>query len=320
MAIEETPSHEQQPTEVRARRAAVATGVGLVWAFFLASLGLILLAVLTVVAAAVVAVVALGPRLPRYDLRGAAGRAGVWTARRSDAGLRASSVGLARARVSMSAAARTAAAIGQRLSVSAGHAGRIGAARAAAAGRTAGGQTVVATRRLSRDAQRVTRTGISTAVPAVRAAADRTAAAATTTKRRLERPADTQAPSLARESTYLRRQGRVDEAVQVAAAAVAEFDNAGDARGRALAANSLGIALAQAGRHAEAIDAFDTALAVLAEVGDRHHEGQVLANLGSVHQRVGGDEAARFCWSKALERLEPGTPESERTAELLGVR
>ena len=88
----------------------------------------------------------------------------------------------------------------------------------------------------------------------------------------------------------------------------------------ALASNSEGIALAKAGRHAEAIDAFDTALALLAETGDRHHEGQVLANLGTVHRKVGGTEAARFCWTRALERLEPGTPESERTAELLGVR
>ena len=88
----------------------------------------------------------------------------------------------------------------------------------------------------------------------------------------------------------------------------------------ALVSNSQGIALAKDGKHAEAIDAFDHALELLADTGDRHHEGQVLANLGTVHRQVGGDEAARFCWARALERLEPGTPESERTAELLGVR
>ena len=43
----------------------------------------------------------------------------------------------------------------------------------------------------------------------------------------------------------------------------------------------------------------------------------MLVNLGVVHHRVGGTEAARFCWSRALERLEPGTRESERTVELL---
>lgn len=89
---------------------------------------------------------------------------------------------------------------------------------------------------------------------------------------------------------------------------------------QALASNSEGIALAKAGKPAEAIDAFDTALSLLADTDDRHHEGQVLVNLGVVHQHVGGDEAARFCWSRALERLEPGTPERERTAELLGAR
>lgn len=89
---------------------------------------------------------------------------------------------------------------------------------------------------------------------------------------------------------------------------------------QALASNSQGIALAKAGKPAEAIDAFDAALALLADTGDRHHEGRVLVNLGVVHHHVGGDEAAHFCWNKALERLEPGTPESERTAELLGAR
>ena len=206
---------------------------------------------------------------------------------------------------------------------------------AAAASRVAGGRARDATRRLTRDARQATQSsihttvpavraaaerGIRTTVPAVRAAADRAAATASHTRQRLERPRVTEAPRFARESTYLRRQGRIDEAVEAAEEAVARFDSVGDERGRALAANSLGIALAKAGRHAEAIDAFDTALTVLAEVGDRHHEGQVLANLGSVHRSVGGTEAARFCWSKALERLEPGTPESERTAELLGVR
>jgi tetratricopeptide (TPR) repeat protein len=320
MAIEETSSLEEQPTQVRVRRAAVAAGVGLVWASFLAAIGFVLFGALALLAAAAVAVWALQPRLPRFDLRPTAGRAARSTSAHAGTALRALSVGLARARTGSVAATRTAADVGHGFSVAAGHASRIGAARAASLSRSAGGRTVVAARRLSNDAREATRTGINTAVPAVRAAADRAATTAATTKRRLERPATTEAPSLARESTYLRRQGRVDEAVQAAAAAVAEFDNAGDARGRALAANSLGIALAEAGRHAEAIDAFDTALAVLAEVGDRHHEGQVLANLGSVHRRVGGDEAARFCWSKALERLEPGTPESERTAELLGVR
>ena len=156
-------------------------------------------------------------------------------------------------------------------------------------------------------------------MPAIHATAERAASAAANAKTRFERTPTTEAPHLVRESTVLRRNGQVAEAVEAAEEAVAQYDSIGDERGRALAANSLGLALAKAGRHAEAIDAFDTALVTLAEIGDRHHEGQVLANLGTVHHRVGGTEAARFCWSKALERLEPGTPESERTAELLGV-
>ena len=167
----------------------------------------------------------------------------------------------------------------------------------------------------------MSRQGARNAAPALREATAHVAATASAAKGRLDRPRPATVPEqLARDSTYLRRQGRIAEAVDAAEEAVALFDRTGDSQGRALASNSLGIALSKAGRHAEAIDAFDKALALLADAGDRHHEGQVLVNLGAVHRRVGGTEAARFCWVRALERLEPGTPESERTAELLGVR
>jgi Flp pilus assembly protein TadD len=130
-----------------------------------------------------------------------------------------------------------------------------------------------------------------------RGAADRLSGAPVLASRAIERGSE--AVNASRSRLSRRRDPRIEEA---------------------LASNSEGIALAKAGKPAEAIDAFDTALALLAETDDRHHEGQVLANLGVVHHQVGGDEAARFCWTKALERLEPGTRESERTAELLSVR
>jgi tetratricopeptide (TPR) repeat protein len=202
---------DEQSPEVRKRRAAVLAGVGLVWAAFMVSIGLFLVALLVLVGAAAGAAWIFGLRLPPVELRGVAGRQ------------------------------------------------LIAASRARG---TAAYQRVAAFPRRFATATRSVR------VP--------------------------QLPRLHR-----RPDPRVEEA---------------------LASNSEGIALAKAGRHAEAIDAFDTALALLEQTGDRHHEGQVLANLGTVHRKVGGTEAARFCWSRALERLEPGTPESERTAELLGVR
>jgi Tetratricopeptide repeat len=319
VAIEETSSFEEQPTEIRVRRAAVMAGVGLVWASFLASIGFFWLAALAGLAATIGTVWALGLKLPRDDLAHVLRRATERTGARARESFRAGHVGLSRARTTSVAAGRTTGAVVRGTSLSAASASRVGVRKAATASRTAGRRTLDVARRLSRDARQTTRSGIRTTIPAVQAAAGRAASAASSTRHRVERPVVTEAPLLARESTFLRRQGRVDEAVAAAAAAVVEFDSVGDQRGRGLAANSLGIALAQAGRHAEAIDAFDTALALFADCGDRHHEGQVLANLGNVHRRVGGTEAARFCWAKALERLEPGTPESERTAELLGV-
>ena len=43
----------------------------------------------------------------------------------------------------------------------------------------------------------------------------------------------------------------------------------------------------------------------------------MLVNLGTLHRQVGGVQAARFCWNKALERLDPASPESNETERLL---
>jgi hypothetical protein len=40
-------------------------------------------------------------------------------------------------------------------------------------------------------------------------------------------------------------------------------------------------------------------------------------NLGSLHREAGVVEEARSCWSKALERLDPDSPESQQTERLL---
>jgi hypothetical protein len=248
MAFEELPSSplEDEPTKVRGRRAAVLAGVALVWAAFMASLGLVLIGLLVLVAAAAAAVWILGVRLPRSEVGSAARGTGKRLRTGGAVATRYASIG-GRRTVSASRA------LGAKTSRHVAAAGRAGAKRLSGAPALASG------------------------------AIDRT----------------TKAIRASRPNTSRRRDRRVE---------------------RALASNSEGIALAKAGKPAEAIDAFDTALSLLAETGDRHHEGKVLANLGVVHHHVGGDEAARFCWSKALERLEPGTPESERTAELLGVR
>jgi tetratricopeptide (TPR) repeat protein len=259
-SVDERPTQEH-PTQVRARRAAVLAGVGVVWAAFLVAIGLILFAGLVFVAAFIGVVWVLGVRLPHADVPAFA------------ASTRAAAAAVA---------GRT------------WHASRRSAARARSTALAAGLSAKTPSRRLFTSVREAGRWMLRQLARASGAAAER----ATWTTSAARRALRTQGAVFARPRKR-RSDPRVDEA---------------------LASNSQGIALARAGRHAEAIDAFDTALALLAETGDRHHEGQVLANLGTVHRKVGGTEAARFCWSKALERLEPGTPESERTAELLGVR
>jgi hypothetical protein len=268
VAIDET-SFRDQPAQVRARRAAVLAGIGLVWAAFLAAIGLFLVAGLILLATAVVAVWMLVPRLPRVHIR----------VPRVD-------VRVPRVKVRLPREQWRAAVARSRPAVSAWADGAAVASRVAAARtRSAGGSAARGASVFSREAGSRLRVAGASAAESSRRLSRSAAARASTTAASWRPPR--------------RRDPRIDEA---------------------LVSNSQGIALAKEGKHAEAIDAFDHALELLADTGDRHHEGQVLANLGTVHRQVGGDEAARFCWTRALERLEPGTPESERTAELLGVR
>jgi tetratricopeptide (TPR) repeat protein len=264
VAIDET-SFRDQPARVRARRAAVLAGIGLVWAAFLAAIGLFLVAGLILLAAAVVAVWMLLPRLPRVRVR--MPRIQVRLPREKWRAV------VARSRPAVSAWAAGAAAASRVAAARVRSAGRSGARSASVFSQEAGSRLRVAGASAAESSRRL-------------AVSSRSAAARASTTAAAWRPPR-------------RRDPRIDEA---------------------LVSNSEGIALAKEGKHAEAIDAFYHALELLADTGDRHHEGQVLANLGTVHRQVGGDEAARFCWARALERLEPGTPESERTAELLGVR
>jgi tetratricopeptide (TPR) repeat protein len=90
-----------------------------------------------------------------------------------------------------------------------------------------------------------------------------------------------------------------------------------DAHGEALALNALALAEASAGRYTEAVAALDRALQLVAQTDKRHDEGRILANLGVVHRKAGGAEAAKECLAQALERLDSDSRESEHAAALL---
>ena len=130
-------------------------------------------------------------------------------------------------------------------------------------------------------------------------------------------PGRREAMRLNEQAAVLRSEDRLGEALELSEQALAIFRTLGDSRGKALTLNGLGLTQARAGDEAGALDSYETAVALLTELGDSHGAGRVLANLGALHRGQGHDAQARAAWNDALERLEPGTPEHERTAQQL---
>ena len=272
-----------------ARIAGVA-GLGLVWAAFFLALGAPLLALLAAVAAVLLTFVLLrGNWLRSLDLSRLLARA----ESASEAGVGAIAVGL-----------RGAAGLGRR----AGTVGLWALTHAREATSRVSSRTLAALPGRLWMGLRPARS------------ADHARETQRWVKEGLRRLRPVRAPAgwrLAQRSRTLRRQGRIDDSIAAAKAAAAAFRRDGDTRAEALAVNSLAIALAEAHQLQEAATAFDVAFGRLIETDARHDQGKVLANLGTLHYQTGAMEAARFCWSRALERLEGGSPEARRTAALL---
>lgn len=117
------------------------------------------------------------------------------------------------------------------------------------------------------------------------------------------------------QATALRNDGRAVDALELIERALVIFRRLGDRRGEAVTLNGLGLTQARAGDETGARDSYETAVALLTALGDSHGAGRVLANLGSLHSGRGHEQQALAAWNDALERLEPGTPEHDRTAE-----
>ena len=208
-----------------------------------------------------------------------------------------------------------------------------------AAGGTAGAVSHRASARVSRiDWESLRASGRLRAQNAARigaSAASATGAAATATSRRLAAASGAAATSIgdaqrrhaaAREArrlneqaAALRHEGKPELALEVGERALQLVREAGDRHGEALTLNGIGLAQARTGDEIGALDSYETAVTLLSELGDRHAAGLVLANLGALHKGQGDEEQARAAWVDALERLEPGTPEHERTEQQLRI-
>jgi tetratricopeptide (TPR) repeat protein len=178
-------------------------------------------------------------------------------------------------------------------------AARIGGHGAAVAGRTA-----------ERAARHVALAGSQRAIAAGKAARE-------IQLPRLDPDRKREAMKLNERAAACRNAGQIDEAIALGEQALEIFQALEDRRGKALTLNGIGLAQARIGDEAGAIDSLEMAVALLTELGDSHGAGRVLANLGALHRGQGHDEQARAYLHDALERLDPGSVEHDRTAQQL---
>ena len=92
-------------------------------------------------------------------------------------------------------------------------------------------------------------------------------------RRQERRPAHQRAgrPSLARRAVTSRRWRPSERALEL-------FRSVGDRRSEALTLNGIGLAQARTGDESGALDSYETAVALLSDLGDAHGAGRVLAN------------------------------------------
>jgi tetratricopeptide (TPR) repeat protein len=280
------------------QRLAAFAAFGVFWGALLATIGFRLLYVVVLIGGLLgVAALALEGRRLLATLSPLARRAGVWAAGRGRAldtvALRACRAGWSRvARIDWH---------GLRLNARRRSESAVGAGRRAAA--TAGGLATAASRR--------TVAAGGAAVTAVEEQTRKVRSDLEDARRR------TEAARLNEQAARLRQEGWYEEALGDGEQALEIFRAIADRRSEALTLNGIGLTQARMGDETGALDSYEKAVALLSELGDSHGAGRVLANLGALHLGQGHEDEARAVWHDALERLEPGSPEHDQTAQQL---
>ena len=95
------------------------------------------------------------------------------------------------------------------------------------------------------------------------------------------------------------------------------FRRVGNSRAEALAANAVGVALAEAGKQDAALEHFEHSRTLLRKLGDEEWEGKVLANISQAKHRAGKNEEAIGLLRSALEKLSPETDAYRRVERRL---
>lgn len=280
------------------RRLAAIAAFGLFWGAFLVTIGFKLLYVVIALVVLVGAVaLGLGGRPAIAKLRRQTSRAGTAAA--------------GRGRAAWAATLGATHAASSRVARIDWHGLRDGARRRAAPAAHAGRRAAAITaERAAAGSKRVAAAGGS-AVTAVESQARTVRRDFADTRRQSE------ATRLNEQAAALRQEGMFEEALEVGHQALEIFRALGDRRREALTLNGIGLTQARMGDEAGALDSYETAVVLLTELGDSHGAGRVLANMGMLESGQGHEEQAKAYLHDALDRLEPGSAEHDRTAQQL---
>ena len=107
-----------------------------------------------------------------------------------------------------------------------------------------------------------------------------------------------------RGGVVLAQLGRHQEAVDYTEQALALHRELGNQFGAATTLDSLGYAHHCLGHHAEAIDCYQQALAGIGDIGDRRDRAEIIIHLGDAQQAARNPEAAGAAWHQALAILD----------------
>lgn len=107
--------------------------------------------------------------------------------------------------------------------------------------------------------------------------------------------------------TRHRRNGAHAQAAELHRRALKILRGLDDRRAVALTQNNLALALSHVGNDIDAIALFEEAAATLRELGEREHEGRIIANLGLAHRRHGRYEQSENVLQLALTKLTPAS-------------
>jgi len=119
--------------------------------------------------------------------------------------------------------------------------------------------------------------------------------------------------------TKRRRSGAHAEAIELHQRALELLRDTQDSRAVALTQNNLALALSHVGDDRAATALFEQAAATVRELGDRAHEGRILANLALAHRRHGRLEQYEDSLRIALTKLRRDSTAYKRVeAELSG--